>query len=31
MNLFIYFWLHWVFLAARRLLIAVAFLVEHGL
>ena len=47
-NLFIYFWLHWVFVAAcglfsscgerglfflavRRLLIAVASLVEHGL
>ena len=30
-KLFIYFWLHWVFVAVRGLLIAVASLVEHGL
>ena len=30
-NLFIYFWLHWVFVGFRGLLIAVASLVEHGL
>ena len=31
-NLFIYFWLGWVFVAVHRLLIAVASLVaEHGL
>ena len=31
-NLLIYFWLHWVFVAVRGLLIAVASLVaEHGL
>ena len=30
--LFVYFWLHWVFVAVRGLLIAVASLVaEHGL
>ena len=30
--LFIYFWLHWIFVAVRGLLIAVASLaVEHGL
>ena len=31
-NLFIYFWLHWVFVSVRGLLIVVASLVaEHGL
>ena len=32
LNKFIYFWLHWVIIAVRRLLIAVASLVvEHRL